>query len=124
MAAGTTVPVNNPSGAGAAIVPVAADGTNGHKFVNDDGNSIIVVENPDEIALTITVTVPAEADAELVGGLVIPDRVFTTSATRYVLPRLLPKLHKQRSGDNANFMHFSVAGSDLANVTFFAIRSS
>lgn len=121
MAAGTLIPVNNPA-AGAAIVPVAADGTNGHRIPNDDGNTIVVIINPDTTALTGAVTVPTEADAEVAGGLVIADFPISTSAAYYVLPRLSPKLHKQRSGDNANYMHLTLAGT-LTNVTVVAFRS-
>ena len=124
MAAGTLIPINTPT-VGALITPVAADGTNGHRLANDDGGAMVVIDNPELVPLTITVTVPAEADTEFAGGLTIADLVKTTSAVKYVMPRLNPKMHRQRSGDNINYMHITLAAGsgDLDEVKIHAIRA-
>lgn len=122
MAQGTLVPLNDPT-ADAAYSPVAADGTNGNIFENNDGETVLVIHNPNANSITPTITVAPEADTEFADGNAIADlSPGAITDVFYVFRRLKPGLYKQRSGDNKGYMHVSFSGT-LTGVELLALKA-
>lgn len=81
----------------ASYTVVAADASNGNKFLND-GKKRLVIINPDAASITCTIAIPASSDTAFADGNTITDLAVATSATYYVVKPLRPDIYNQSSG--------------------------
>ena len=103
----------------AAHTMVAADSSNGNKFLND-GVGRLLIYNPDGAAIVCTIAIPADADTALVDGLTIPDYAISTSAVAYVVRPLRRELYNVRSGTDAGAVTMTWTGT-VTNVKLAVI---
>lgn len=101
------------------LATVAADAANGHKYVND-GTQRLIMFNPDGASITVTPNIPTAAEDDLADSNNIDPPAVTTTATRYYFRAYEPRLYNVRSGTDAGCMTFAVSGT-VTNVLFAVV---
>lgn len=107
-----------------AVTKVAADGSNGNKYVNKSGKARLVILNEGTPqAVTLTIKVPQSADDRLADGNVIADLVISIGSGDLVtvVKALSTEVYNQTTGADKDAVTMTWSGT-VTNVTLVMVE--